>query len=458
MPATTYLRLSELAAQIEDVINDAFYQSTFWVLADVIDYKLHEQKGHHYFCLAEKDKATNSITAKISAAAWKNQGGFSIESFEQITGQKFGSNIHVLANVSVQYTPAYGLKLILNEVDPTYTIGILEQQRRETLERLTASCPDYISLVGDTYYTRNKSLEHSAVIQHIAVVSSSGSEGFRDFKDTIEQNRFGYAIKLDTWFTSVQGEANAQGVCNRLIDIFKSGVPYDAVVIIRGGGSQADLMLFEQFVLARAVAKFPVPIITGIGHHINQSIVDLMAHTSVKTPSIAAEFIIAHNRQFEESILQMQQSIILSTQQVFNERQQDFALLRSVVVNTGRKMLYKHQAFLKNVGNRLVLQPKIIAASKRCDLQAANHDLTSGVRRYLKAQKGYISHQASVNKILNPVNILKRGFAVVYHGDGIVTNADGIAASDKISIRFHHSNISATVISKTNLDGDLANL
>ncbi len=479
-PITTHLRLSQLAEHIEDVINDSFCQTTFWVLADVIDYKLHEQKGHHYFCLAEKDPKTHSVIAKLSAAAWKGSGGASIRAFEGATGQQFRSNIHVLANVSVQYSPAYGLKLILNEVDPTYTIGILEQHRRDTLQRLLASCPDYIHLDGNIYRTRNNTLPLPKVVQRIAVVTSSGAEGYRDFRETIAANRFGYAIQLDPWFTSVQGEANADGVCKQLVDIYLSKIPYDAVVIIRGGGSQADLLLFEQFALARTVAKFPIPVITGIGHTVNQSIVDLMAHTPVKTPSIAAEFIIDHNRQFEEAVTGMQQRILIRAQQQVAGHQQALSGLRSTVVNsgmaavsaakegldrqyravvqTGRKILSDHEGLLRESMGKLLLRPRIITAAKQCALEVTIGQIGSGARRLIAGQQGSIEHHIAVHRILNPVNILRRGFAVIYRDGEIVTGAAGIHPDDEVSIRFYESKLGALIKTKTDLDGSIANL
>jgi len=458
MPATNYLRLSELAEQIENVINGSFYQASFWVMADVIDYKVYEQKGHHYFSLAEKSPGTHSLIARIAAVAWKSGGAVSITSFEQLTGQKFGNNIQILANVSVQYSSVYGLKLILNEVDPTFTIGLLEQHRRDTLQKLITLCPDYVRLVDGVYKTRNNSLELAPVLQHIAVITSSEAEGYRDFKHTIEQNSFGYAVRLDTWFTSVQGEANAQGVLKQLVDIYQSGHAYDAVVIIRGGGSQADLLLFEQFNLARAVAKFPIPIIAGIGHHINQSIVDMMAHTTVKTPSIAAAFIIAHNRRFEESVLFMQGRILIKTQQVIARQHAVLSLLRSSVSSTARSLLNSHQSSLNNIVAKLVVRPKMITASRQHALDNIVHNLKAAASRYLRQQQRIVDRHLSISKALDPVNILKRGFAVIYSGGEIVTNAEHIDASDKISIRFHRSIVSATVTSKTNLDESVVEL
>src|SRR5690606_10348650 len=138
---------------------------------------------------------------------------------------------------------------------------------------------------------------------------------------------------LDTYFTKVQGELNSKVLLLRLIEIYESRTVYDAVVIIRGGGSQSDFLLFDNYELSRAVAKFPIPVITGIGHQKNETIVDLMSHTATKTPTKAAELIISHNRNFEERLLQLQQIIVIKTQRMFSVNNQVLSQLKSIIVN-----------------------------------------------------------------------------------------------------------------------------
>ncbi|WP_431244478.1 exodeoxyribonuclease VII large subunit [Flavobacterium sp. P21] len=133
----------------------------------------------------------------------------------------------------------------------------------------------------------------------MAVISASNSAGNEDFRHTLRHNDFGYSFQADDYYTVVQGDNNAKLFLNKLIEVYSSGIPYDAIIIIRGGGAQSDFLIFDNYQIGRAVAKFPIPVITGIGHQKNVSIVDLMAHTSTKTPTKAAEFIIAHNRSFE---------------------------------------------------------------------------------------------------------------------------------------------------------------
>ncbi len=479
MPVETYISLSQLSSQIKAVLTNSFFNKTFWVLADVVDHKFYAQKGYHYFCLVEKDKQSHSVISKIQTVAW-GAGASSIDSFERITGQKLRNDINVLVNVSVSYHPTYGLQLILNDIDTTFTIGQLELQRQQTLQRLLAECSEFIQKVGDRFVTSNSKLCLNIVLQKIAVVSSKSAAGYKDFIDTIETNKQGYKIAIDPYFTMVQGEGNVDALYQRLLDVFHSKIEYDAVVIIRGGGSQLDFLIFDQFKMAKIVAKFPIPIISGIGHHMNETIVDLMAHTSVKTPSIAAEFIIAHNKSFEEEILNMQKAIIIKSQQLLRYRQQSLSqvvadlsnstrdiLLSNreglnnayqLTINKSQSIIFDGRASLNELSGRILSRPRILVANKLNDLHNLLQNLTSYSKRYIINQRGYIGYYASVCKMMSPDNLLRKGFAILYLNNEIVVDAKGIKPSDKIKIKLSNADILATVTSNKETNGTEFNL
>ena len=290
-----HIRLSELNKQIQAVIETNFNELQLWVIADITNHSFKEKTNYHYFDLVEKAESSNELLAKISGKSW-GSGSSKIREFERITGQKFSNNINVLVRVKVNYHIVFGLSLDIQDIDTNFTIGVLEQQRQATLASLVANNPDVITRVGDRYITRNARLPLPMIIQRIAVVSSKTSAGNEDFKHTLLNNPYGYKFEIHDYHTVVQNEINAQQFLERLIDVFKSNIPFDAVVINRGGGSQTDFLIFDNYKIGLAVARFPMPIITGIGHQKNETITDLMAHTQTKTPTKAAEFIITHNR------------------------------------------------------------------------------------------------------------------------------------------------------------------
>jgi exodeoxyribonuclease VII large subunit len=250
----------------------------------------------------------------------------------------------------------YGLSLVISDIDQSFTLGNLEKQRLNTLLRLVKENPGKIYQEDGEYITSNKLLKLNKVLQRIALVASSNSEGFHDFMSNIQKNKFAYTFNIDYYFTSVQGNFAEEELKNTMIRIYESKKEYDCVVIIRGGGAKTDFLAFDTYGIARAVARFPVPVITGIGHLRDVSITDMMAHTNTNAPTKAAEFIIAHNRTFEDELKQIQKSVIIKAQQRIAGAQQKISQMNSQVVNKSRSVLIRY--------NNLLLLAKQVVMNK----------------------------------------------------------------------------------------------
>jgi exodeoxyribonuclease VII large subunit len=473
------IRLSQLTQRVEKVLEQAFSNQQFWVVADVTNHSFKREREHHYFELVEKDPESNALLARIQAVAWRG-GAEKIVEFERVTGQQFKNDIRVLVKVSVDYHAVYGLKLTVLEIDPNFTIGALEQQKQATLLRLLTECASFIRKSGDRYITDNNQLVMRPVIQTLAVVTSNHSAGYQDFMHTLENNSFGYWYQVDPYFTVVQGEANAQSLYNTLLDVFNSGKAYDAVVIIRGGGAQTDFLLFDQFIVGKIVAKFPIPVITGIGHQRNETITDMMAHSPVKTPTKAAELLIAHNRAYEEGVLFAQKAIIIKAQQLFTNYFQELAGIHSIVVNESRNLLsyhkdelvqwrqiainktktilYFNKSGLQQLGNRVLSRPQILVANRQNDLGNLVNNFRSFAKKYFVNQQRYLGHYDSVVRMMSPLNILKKGFAIIYYEGKITANADNIKTGEDITIRLSGQELLANLKSKKDINGDEFNL
>lgn len=473
MEAAKQIKLSELNNIILDTINNKFNALNFWVLAEVTNHTFRPQKNYHNFDLVEKDPNTSSLAAKISASAW-GEGSYQIQLFEQITGQKFTNNINVLVNVNVRYHKVYGLSLSIIGIDSNYTLGALEQKRQETLFFLVKN-NSFIQKIGDNYITSNKQLLLPKVIQRIAVISSNASAGFEDFKHTLKQNQHNYNIEIDEYFTLVQGESNSKSLFNKLIEIYITNIKYDAVVIIRGGGAQTDFLLFDNYDIGRAVAKFPIPIITGIGHQKNETIADLMAHTQTKTPTKAAEFILSHNKSFEEEILLIQKNILIRTQQLFSVNFQNLTFLNSSIVNNSKvlishnkdelnvfnqitinntkSILYNLKNDLLVTSNQILSKPKTTISNKSNDLQNVISNIKSYKNIYFRNQSGYLGHFVTFFKMMSPENILKKGFAIIKVNNQITSNPEKILIGSDIDIILDETQIKTTVKNKSKYNG-----
>jgi len=452
LTAIPSIRLSELTTQISNAINGVFGSNTFWVVADVSNYTYKPQSNFHYFELVEKDKSSSKIVAKISGRAWGN-ASVNISNFEKATGQQFKNDINVLVQVAVQYNPAFGLQLNLLDIDTSFTLGRFEQQRKETLERLVRDNPSFIRLVDGQYHTRNSDLPLNMVMQRIAVISSDTSAGYLDFKHTLATNTFGYHFEVDDYFALVQGEGNAKQFLSKLIEVFGSGKPYDALVIIRGGGAQTDFLIFDNYELNRAIAKFPVPIITGIGHQKNETIADLMAHTSTKTPTKAAELLIAHNRKFEESMLVVQQQLIIKTFQLMNLHKEQLNRLNQVTINSVKNLLHEKHRDIVNLSGMILTNPKIILSNKKKDITNLLANIKSYNRMYFINQARYIGHFESVVRLMSPQNILNKGFAIVKVDGVIINDASKIDVGTALTVTLATAEINTKVLSKTPRNG-----
>jgi exodeoxyribonuclease VII large subunit len=475
MQTAPQLRLSELSARIGDTIRNAFQHTSFWVVADVTSHTFKASSSYHYFELVEKDTGSNNLLARFSAKAW-GAGARQIEQFERITGQRFTNNIQVLVNVTVEFHPAYGLQLQVNAIDPNFTLGQIEQQRLATLQRLVTENPSFIQLTGDTYITRNNRLTLRPVLQTLAVISARASAGLQDFRHSLEENAFGYRFRIDEYFTGVQGESNASSIRDTLTAIYLSGIPYDAVIITRGGGAQTDLLMFDNYLVGQAIAKFPIPIITGIGHHKNTTIADLMANSPTRTPTKAAEFIIAHNRTFEESLLMLQQIVVIHSQQVLAQQAQNLVMLQSGIVNATRdvlhahkgamneirtnvaygaqRILYNRQATLVNLSTRITAQPQLLVAHKLHTLRSLAANIRIFNAQYVRNQRSRLNQWATIMKLVSPANTLQRGFALIKYNGNLVSHAHAIAPGETVDIILARETLKTIVTEKTPHHGD----
>lgn len=400
MPQPNFISLSDLTNLIANVIADSFEGQAFWVVGDITSHSFKPKENRHFFVLAEKAPEGNALLARVDAVAWKNASE-KIAAFEQVTGCQFGSGLQVLVRVTVSYNAAFGLKLTLIDIDASYTIGALEQEKQNILRRLETECADYITRDGDRYVTRNNQLGWPPAIQRIALIASANTAGYEDFMHILQNNAYGYSFFVDPYFTSVQGDNNSHLLRKVLVDIYNSGKNYHAVAIIRGGGAQTDFLIFDNFGLGQAVAKFPIPIITGIGHQRNETITDLMAHTATNTPTKAAEYIVAHNLQFEQQVLSALDNI------------------REAAVSLTMFRTQQLAPVIANIKNYSAI--------------------------YLHRQDSLLARYAATTQAVSPVNMLRKGFALVSYNGKALTRTVPPAAGNTVEISLYNMDLTATL-------------
>ncbi|MEJ5961964.1 exodeoxyribonuclease VII large subunit [Pedobacter immunditicola] len=450
MTSISVLKLSDLARQIRLAIDGVFGNRSFWVIADISNYTYKGETNQHYFDLIEKDKASSGVVAKISGRAW-GTAAVHISNFEKATGQKFKNNINVLVQVSVQYHQAFGLQLNLIDIDTNFTLGQFEQQRNLTLAKLVAENPSFIRLSEGRYITRNSELRFKKAIQYIAVISSVTSAGYQDFEHTILNNPFKYAFKLDLYLAKVQGDENAKPFLDKLIDVFNSKKDYDAIVIIRGGGAQSDFLLFDNYELSRAIAKFPIPVITGIGHQKNETIVDLMAHTATKTPTKAAELIIAHNRNFEENLSRIQKAMIIKSQQLFASYVRELNDLKTHLLKDVLRLLNDNHRNILTLSGIITNKPGMWLSNEHKNISNLLGNIKTFNSIFIAHEKVNLHHYLSIVNLMSPQNILNKGFAILKLDGKIISNTAALLPGKELIIQLSTAEINTVVKSIKNL-------
>ena len=291
--------LSELCTEIQEVVENDLLER-YWVRAEIASLSA---RGHCYMELVEKAE-NNTLAAKVRATCWNNVYSLLSAYFIQETGQALRVGMQVLVEVSVDFHPVYGLSLNIWNIDPTYTQGDLAKQRQATIRRLTE----------DGVMELQQSLEIPTLVRKVAVISAADAAGYGDFCDQLKNNRFGFRFELSLFAATMQGDLAPRSIIQALGKIASKEEKWDIVVIIRGGGATTDLGCFDDYELASHCAQFPLPILSGIGHTRDISIVDMVTHTSVKTPTAAAEWLIERVAEQVERVNQLEVRLQRATQ------------------------------------------------------------------------------------------------------------------------------------------------
>lgn len=393
------LSISQLTEQIRLTLEHEL-EPVYWVVGELSDFRQAPQ-GHVYFELVEKQG--NQILAKIRANLWQFTYRSVAAKFESFTGISLKNGMKVLAQVAVTYHPVYGLSINVKDIDPSFSLGERARLRQETIDRLTRE--GLIQLNGR--------FQLPAVVQRIAIISSATAAGYGDFVNQIEKNSYGYKVYHKLFNSLMQGN-EAVGSLLSALEKVKSeinGLDIEAVVIIRGGGAQLDLDCFDEYRLGAAIANFPLPVFTGIGHERDETVADLVAHTRLKTPTAVAEFILSGFREFEENLIMMLQRLDRSTRQQLREEENKIHhyALRAKSLSKNRISLEIEK--IKNRANRIESASKNQVKIQVYNLETFEKGLKRSLNSFLMKQNEKLASQETLLRQLDPDSILKRGYS-----------------------------------------------
>ncbi len=380
---TEQIKLSELLDQIQDTIQTRFDGEVFWVDAQITNVKKYESTRRCYLTLEEYENGTK--TAEARGVFWANYYS-QIENFEKVTKQIFKDGIKIICQVKVRYHKVYGLNLDVMKIDVAHSIGTLELERQQTLERLVKENPKTIQLFDGVYKTFNNRLPIPFVIKKIALVTAPNSDGQRDFQQETKHNKHKYTFSISEFLTTIQGDTAHKLILDQLKLIEKSKESFDVVAIVRGGGSQTDFKPFDDYELAKCVANFPIPIFTGIGHDRNQSLVDLMAREQ-KTPTKVASLFVDRNFEFENKLIELKTNLFdLVKKQIENAKEELGNAKRIVKLSSPQAILDRGFAII-TINNKIVTDPKDIKDKSELQTLLRNERIFSTVTKKTKNEK-----------------------------------------------------------------------
>ena len=405
----------------------------YWVQVELSDVRAN-YSGHCYLECVQKDPKSNSLIAKARGIIWSNVFSQLKPYFEQETRQAFVSGIKVLVKVTVDFHELYGYSLTIVDIDPAYTLGDMARRRREILLRLQEE--GVLSL--------NKELELPVLAQRIAVISSATAAGYGDFCNQLENNAFGFAFYPRLFPAIMQGERVEASVIAALDRIYAESEKWDVVVIIRGGGATSDLSGFDTYDLAASCAQFPLPIITGIGHERDDTVIDLVVHTRVKTPTAAAEFLVNHLRHTAEQLENYAYYIRQEVPARLNREKERLERCITRIPARVQMRLQREDFRRERLAKRMEMAWQSRLAREQYRLELSSRLSVALQARLLKEKHRLDLLEKSV-EAASPDLLLKRGYSITLKDGKAVTDASLLKPGDRVVTRVAKGQFSSEV-------------
>lgn len=450
----TIFSLLEVTNSIKKTLEDR-YKSAFWIKAEMNKLNHYSQSGH---CFPEIiEKVNGKIIAQIKATLWRDDYQNINRNFLRILKEPLKNGIKILFLAKISFDPAFGLSLQIIDIDPQYTLGDLENEKRETIKKL--------QLEG--IYDKNKKLELSFLPQRIAIISVETSKGFGDFIDVIDKNSWNYKFFYLLFPSILQGDKAVTGIISQLEKIRKVIHHFDAVAIIRGGGGDVGLSCYNNYELAKAITLFPLPVITGIGHVTNETVCEMIAHTNAITPTKLAEFLLQKFHNFSVPIQKAKEKIADKSRRLLSEEntklESELKLFRSMTINilntngnqiknASYAIQQQSQFIVKNNHEKLnVVKAKTRIATKfnlnqlKVTVIQLQEKLELQPILYLKNSELALENIEKNIQIMDPINVLKRGFSITYFNGKSIKDVSQLEEGTVINTMLFKGTIDSTI-------------
>jgi len=430
MEARNYMDLLELQARIKESIADAF-PGRYWVKAEIASWSP-RANGHCYLSLAQSRGGKSIAEARAMIWSWKYHQ--LTQFFETSTGQKLQAGITVLVQVQVNFSELYGISLFIENIDPAFTLGEKALERKKAIEKLTA----------EGYMEMQKELALPDLPYRLAVITSQTAAGYQDFRNHLLNNPGGYAFRLDLFEALMQGEQAPASIMDALEEAGEKG--YDAILVLRGGGSELDLACFDDYDLAVAIATCPVPVVTAIGHDKDVHIADMVAHASVKTPTALADLFLDAYQAQDELIDRLGQRISSAAVRLVSRQELRLGNAEAAIGRAIQRRLGALELLLQRSVARISkgLLHKYADVARLRDNAA--HRVQFAAQARVSAEVSKVALKEALIKASDPRNILALGYVLVTGKDNkVLKTVDKVAKGDRIGVRFTDGSLTAKV-------------
>ncbi|MDD3726240.1 MAG: exodeoxyribonuclease VII large subunit [Candidatus Ratteibacteria bacterium] len=426
------LTLREFLGQIRQILElNCPFQ--YRVVAEIARFNIHYQSGHCFPDLVEKEE--DVVVAKVSGVIWKSKLPDILKKFRDIVGEDIREGMKVLLVVEVRFHEVYGLRLNIVDIDPSYTLGEFALTRKKVLAQLEK----------EGLLTKNKQLPFPLVPQRIAVISSESSAGYEDFINTLQNNLYGYRFSVSLFPAFMQG-GQAEGSILHALEMCRTKIKeYDILVIIRGGGDNIDLHCFDNYNIGKAIACFPLPVLSGIGHTRDETVVDIVSYKKMITPTATGEFIIGRVKNFEDYIENISSRIIEITKSTIVEQKTLVGNLQKHLNILTEFFIHKAgQYFKATISNFRTNVAKCITA-RDFFLKQVPDNISSALRIYVKGKANFLERQEDRLSLMSPVNVLKRGYSITFKNGKAIKEAGSVEAGDMIETYLYKGKIKSKV-------------
>lgn len=446
--------LFEIAESVRKVIAER-YTSRFWVKAELNKLNYYSNSGHCYPELVQKEDG--KIKAEFRSVLWKNDFTRINRQFQTLIGESLRDGIKILFEASISFDALYGITLRIHEIDVNYTLGDLEAEKQASIQRLKI----------EGVFDRNKEIEQALLPRRIAIISVDTSKGYADFCRILESCKDRFTIFHMLFPALLQGDKAAESIEARLNDIRKVAHHFDVVAIIRGGGGEVGLTCFNHLGLARAIATFPLPVYTGIGHATNETVCEMVSYFNGITPTKVAEHVLAQFERFERVVQTAEKSIGSYARNVISEQNKELRLISRILRQSASKHKSMAAKSLENLRMRVVQGNRFYAAranlrlenlassikaagifllqNRRSKLTQITTLLTTSTSRRLLQQRDYLTQQERLIQSLDPINTLKRGYSITLKNGRAVTTFESLQQGDVLETLLANGSVHSLV-------------